>query len=96
MFPKGLLTEDAFPVGTPTMVLLVVLGCGSREDPDDVLAGGFDFLSGDGLYCGREAGFPLESVEYLPLLLIRAACSLQKFICLSAAFSLNLLWQYGH
>ena len=46
--------------------------------------------------CVREVDFPLVSVENLPLLLIRAACSLQKFICLSAAFSLNLLWQYGH
>lgn len=46
--------------------------------------------------CVREDAFPLVSVENLPLLLIRAACSLQKLICLSAAFSLNLLWQYGH
>jgi hypothetical protein len=45
--------------------------------------------------CARDVGFTLVSGN-LPLLLIRAACSLQKFICLSAAFSLNLLWQYGH
>jgi hypothetical protein len=37
-------------ISLPTIVLLVVLGCGSREDPDDGIPGGFDFLSGDGLY----------------------------------------------
>lgn len=39
-----------YGISLPTTVLLVVLGCGSREDPDDVLPGGLDFLSGDGLY----------------------------------------------
>lgn len=91
MFPKELLLEDTLPEGTPTTVLPVPLGCGNREDPDDAVPGEFDFLSAGGLYCVREVGFPLVSVENLPLLLIRAACSLQKFICLSAAFSLNLL-----
>lgn len=32
------------------IVLLVVFGCGSWEDFDDGILGGFDFLSGDGLY----------------------------------------------
>lgn len=96
MFPKELPTEDTLPEGAPATVLLVPLGCGNRDDPDEVVPGELNFLSAGGLNCVREVDFPLVSVENLPLLLIRAACSLQKFICLSAAFSLNLLWQYGH
>lgn len=73
----------------------MLLGCGNREDPDGAVPGELDFLSAGGLYWFREGVFPLLSVENLPLLLIRAACSLQKLICLSAAFSLNLLWHDG-
>ena len=91
MFPKELRTEDTLPEGTPTTVLLAPLGCGNGEDPDEVVPGELDFLSAGGLYCVREVDFPLVSVGNLPLLLICAACSLQKFICLSAAFSLTLL-----
>lgn len=66
MFPKELLLEDTLPEGTPTTVLPVPLGCGNREDPDDAVPGEFDFLSVGGLYCVREVGFPLVSVENLP------------------------------
>lgn len=45
-----LFIQFAIQISLPTTVLLVVLGCGSREDPDDVVPGEFDFLSGDGLY----------------------------------------------
>lgn len=37
-------------ISLPTTVLLVPLGCGNREDPDEVAPGELDFLSAGGLY----------------------------------------------
>lgn len=51
------------------------------------------FFSEGGLNCVRLGVFLASN---LPLLGMRAACSLQKLMCLSAALSLNLRWQWGH
>lgn len=41
-------------ISLPTTVLLVPLGCGNREDPDDMVPGEFDFLRAGGLYYNNE------------------------------------------
>lgn len=93
MLPLDPDEDSALLEEEPTTALLPPLGCGRRDDDD---GGGADtaegiFLTAAGLYCVRVGTFPLVSAASFPLLVIRAACSLQKLMCLSAAFSLNLL-----
>lgn len=84
--PAEELLLDGIPLGCPRPDLW-----GKREEADGMVdtAGELVFFTeAGGLYCVRAGVFLTSPI--LPLLGIRAACSWQNLMCLSAAFSLNL------